>query len=60
VRLLGLFRDTLYTLSEAHETGEDAIDLLDRRIGWHQLLRAMTDVEAVSTTADPDPLSLGS
>lgn len=55
-RLLGLFRDTLRTLSEANETGEDAIDLLDRKIGWPQLLQAKIEVKSLAETADADPL----
>ncbi|SEE77698.1 Transposase and inactivated derivatives, TnpA family [Rhizobiales bacterium GAS191] len=55
-RLMGLFRDTLRALAEASETGEDTFDVLDRRIGWHHLMRARAEVEAIAGSTDPDPL----
>lgn len=55
-RLLRMFGDTLRALAEANETGEDTFDVLDREIGWHRLVQARTDVEALATTAEADPL----
>ncbi|MDQ7733877.1 hypothetical protein QT231_14285 [Halomonas sp. SpR1] len=57
VPLLNLFRDTLHTLNEANVTGEDAIDLLDRKIRWHQLLRVKIDLETLTRKTDIDPLA---
>src|SRR5574337_593147 len=55
-RLLRMFGDTLCVLVEANETGEDTFEVLDREIGWHRLVQARADVEALATTAEPDPL----
>ncbi len=55
-RLLRMFGDTLRVLVEANETGQDTFEVLDREIGWHRLVRARADVEALATTAEADPL----
>ena len=55
-RLLRMFGDTLRVLVEANETGEDTFEVLDREIGWHRLVQARADVEALVTTAEADPL----
>ncbi len=55
-RLLRMFGDTLRVLAEANETGEDTFKVLDREIGWHRLVQARADVEALATTAEADPL----
>lgn len=55
-RLLRMFGDTLRLLAEANETGEDTFKVLDREIGWHRLVQARADVEALATTAEADPL----
>jgi TnpA family transposase len=55
-RLLRMFGDTLRALVEANETGEDAFEVLDHEIGWHRLVQARADVEALATTAEADPL----
>ena len=55
-RLLRMFGDTLRLLAEANETGEDTFKVLDREIGWHRLVKARAEVEALATTAEADPL----
>ena len=55
-RLLGLFGDTIDAIATAVETGEDAFETLDREVGWHRLVQARRDVEAMAASADPDPL----
>jgi len=55
-RLLRMFGDTLRALAEANDTGEDTIDVLDREVGWHRLVQARTDVEALAATAEANPL----
>jgi TnpA family transposase/transposase/cell division inhibitor SulA len=55
-RLLGLFRDTLRTLGEANDSGGDAIELLQERIGWHRLMQAQAELEGFEGADDPDPL----
>jgi TnpA family transposase len=57
-KALRLFRDTLQALVVASDTGRNAIDVLDDEIGWHRLLRAKLEVEAMVRDADPDPLVL--
>ncbi|MGL4964065.1 MAG: Tn3 family transposase [Inquilinus sp.] len=54
--LLGLFRATLRTLSEANETDSDAIELLHERIGWHRLMQAQAELESFEGTDEPDPV----
>ena len=57
-KVLRLFRDTLRALVVANDTGRNAIDVLDDEIGWHRLLQAQPEVEAMVRDADPDPLLL--
>jgi hypothetical protein len=57
-KALRLFRDTLRALIVANDTGRNAIDVLDDEVGWHRLLQAQPDVEAMVRDADPDPLLL--
>nr|WP_246485631.1 Tn3 family transposase [Aminobacter carboxidus] len=57
-KALRLFRDTLRALVAANETGKDAIDVLDREVGWYKLLQAKPMIEAMVKDADPDPLIL--
>ena len=57
-KALRLFRDTLRALVVANDTGRNAIDVLDDEIGWHRLLQAQPEVEAMVRDADPDPLLL--
>jgi hypothetical protein len=53
-RVLRLFRDTLRALVVANDTGRNAIDVLDDEVGWHCLLQAQPEVEAMVRDADPD------
>jgi TnpA family transposase len=57
-KVLRLFRDTLRALVAANDTGRNAIDVLDHEVGWHRLLQAKPEVEAMVRDADPDPLLL--
>ena len=57
-KVLRLFRDTLRALVVANDTGRNAIDVLDDEVGWHRLLQAQPEVEAMVRDADPDPLLL--
>jgi hypothetical protein len=57
-KVLRLFRDTLRALVAANDTGRNAIDVLDDEVGWHRLLQAKPEVEAMVRDADPDPLLL--
>ena len=55
-RLLRMFGDTLRALATAKESGEDALKVLNREIGWDHLAKARTDVEALIVTAEAEPL----
>ena len=57
-KVLRLFRDTLRALVAANDTGRNAIDVLDDEVGWHRLMQAQPEVEAMVRDADPDPLLL--
>ena len=57
-KALRLFRDTLRTLVAANEADEDAIEALDREIGWHRLIGMQPALEAMVAEADPEPLTL--
>ncbi|BCH67492.1 hypothetical protein RvVAT039_pl03250 (plasmid) [Agrobacterium vitis] len=57
-KALRLFRDTLRALVIADQTGANALDTIDRQVGWHKLLQAKPLVEAMVEDADPDPLLL--
>ncbi|MBY5775265.1 DUF4158 domain-containing protein [Rhizobium leguminosarum] len=57
-RALRLFRDTLRALVVANDTGKDAIETLDREIGWNKLLQAKPVIEAMVKEANSDILVL--
>jgi hypothetical protein len=57
-KALRLFRDTLRALVIANDAGLDAIEILDREVGWYRLLQAKPVIEAMVEEADPDPLIL--
>jgi TnpA family transposase len=57
-KALRLFRDTLRTLVAANEADEDAIEALDREIGWHRLIGMQPTIEAMVAQADPEPLTV--
>lgn len=50
--------ETRCTLVIADQTGADALDTIDRQVGWQKLLQAKPLVEAMVEDADPDPLLL--
>ncbi|EJU0637217.1 Tn3 family transposase [Salmonella enterica] len=57
-KALRLFRDTLRALVVANDSGSDAIETLDREIGWNRLLQAQSVIEAMVKEAEPDILFL--
>jgi hypothetical protein len=52
-KVLRLFRETLRALVVANDTGRNAIDVLDDEVGWHRLLQAKPEVEAMVRDAIP-------
>jgi hypothetical protein len=55
-RLMRLFHRTIEALCEAAETGNDALSVIQERVGWPKLLHARHDVAELAELADEDPL----
>ena len=57
-RLMLIFRRTIDALTDAVDTGEDPIEVLDASVGWHTLLKARPEVATIAETANLDPLTV--
>jgi hypothetical protein len=55
-RLMLIFRRTIDALTDAVDTGEDPMEVLDASVGWHTLLKARPEVATIAETANLDPL----
>ena len=55
-KVLRLFLDTILALQTANDSDEDAIETINRRVGWHRLLQVKPALEAMVENGDPDPL----
>jgi hypothetical protein len=55
-KVLRLFLDTILALQTANDRDEDAIETINRRVGWHRLLQVKPALEAMVENGDPDPL----
>ncbi|PWJ74137.1 uncharacterized protein DUF4158 [Pseudaminobacter salicylatoxidans] len=55
-KALRLFLDTISALQAANDNDEDAIETINRHVGWHRLLQAKPALEAMVENGDPDPL----
>jgi hypothetical protein len=55
-RLMRLFHSTIEALCEAAETGNDALSMIEERVGWPKLLHARNEVAELAELADEDPL----
>jgi hypothetical protein len=55
-RLMRLFGSTLDALMLAREDELDPWDVIDTSVGWHHLLRAAPEVQAIADLAQEDPL----
>jgi TnpA family transposase len=55
-RLMRLFGSTLDALMLAREDALDPWDVIDTSVGWHHLLRAAPEVQAIADLAQEDPL----
>ena len=57
-KALRLFLDTISALQAANDREENAFDTLDRKVGWHRLLRMKPELEAMVEDNEASPLSL--
>ncbi|MBO9463310.1 Tn3 family transposase [Labrenzia sp. R5_0] len=57
-KALRLFLDTIVALQAANDTGEDAIDTLNRQVGWYRLLQIKPGLEAIVESNRTSPLAL--
>jgi len=55
-KALRLFLDTISALQAANDNDEDAIETINRHVGWHRLLQVKPALEAMVENGDPDPL----
>ena len=57
-RLMLIFRRTIDALTDAVDTGEDPIEVLDASVGWNTLMKARPEVASIAETANLDPLTV--
>lgn len=57
-KALRLFLDTISALQAANDREENAIEALDRAVGWHRLLRMKPELEAMVEDNEASPLVL--
>ena len=57
-KALRLFLDTIVALQAANDADEDAIETVNRQVGWHRLLQIKPGLEAMVESADASPLVL--
>ena len=55
-KALRLFLDTISALQCANDNDEDAIETLDRHVGWHRLVQAKPTLAAMVEDNDASPL----
>ena len=57
-KILRMFLDTISVLQAANDNGDDAIETLDREIGWTRLLRMKPELAAMVEDNETSPLAL--
>ena len=57
-KALRLFLDTILALQAANDREENAFETLDRKVGWHRLLRMKPELEAMVEENEASPLAL--
>jgi len=57
-KALRLFLDTIAALQSANGRGEDALEVLNREVGWHRLLRMKPELAAMVQDNEASPLVL--
>lgn len=55
-KALRLFLDTILALQAANDSDEDAIEMINRKVGWHRLLQIKPGLEAMVENGDASPL----
>ena len=55
-KALRLFLDTILALQAANDADEDAIETINRKVGWHRLLQIKPGLEAMVENGDASPL----
>jgi TnpA family transposase len=55
-KALRLFLDTILALQAANDADEDAIEMVNRKVGWHRLLQIKPGLEAMVEDGDVSPL----
>ncbi|MGX5806485.1 hypothetical protein ACWGS9_35935, partial [Bradyrhizobium sp. Arg314] len=57
-KILRMFLDTISALQAANDNGDDAIETLDREVGWPRLLRMKPELAAMVEDNEASPLAL--
>lgn len=57
-KALRLFLETISALQAANDNDENAIEILDRKVGWHRLLQMKPGLEAMVDDNEASPLVL--
>ena len=57
-KALRLFLDTISALQSANDQGQDALDVLDQKVGWRRLLRIKPELAAMVEESEASPLVL--
>ncbi|MFJ1311881.1 Tn3 family transposase [Agrobacterium sp. P15N1-A] len=55
-KALRLFLDTILALQAANDADEDAIETINRKVGWHRLLQIKPGLEAMVEDGNASPL----
>jgi len=57
-KALRMFLDTITALQSANDRGQDALEVLDQKVGWHRLLRMKPELAAMVEENEVSPLML--
>jgi len=57
-KALRLFLDTISALQSANDQGQDALGVLDQKVGWRRLLRIKPELAAMVEESEASPLIL--
>ncbi len=57
-KALRMFLDTITALQSANDYGQNALDVLDQKVGWHRLLRMKPEPESMVEDNEAPPLAL--
>jgi hypothetical protein len=57
-KALRMFLDTITALQSANDRGQDALEVLDQKVGWYRLLRMKPELAAMVEENEVSPLML--